>query len=68
MSAAPFAAARLVIDISGDGTNNVYPAPHMARDEAILAGMTINGLAILSKAGGLDDYFRANVIGVRGRS
>ena len=61
--AAPFWAARLVVDVSGDGTNNVNPPPQFARDEAIAAGMTINGLAILNKASSLDVYYRNNVIG-----
>ena len=37
-----------MIDVSGDGANNRgRPAP-MARDEAVHAGVTINGLPILA--------------------
>ena len=39
---------RRVIDISGDGPNNIgLPAP-IARDRALLTGVTINGLPILN--------------------
>lgn len=60
---APFTAGRMVIDVSGDGSNNVHPPPQALRDAAVRAGMTVNGLAIVNEAVGLDDYFRKNVIG-----
>jgi len=63
---APFAAPRMVIDISGDGMDNVQYAPHRARDRAVLAGITVNGLAILNDAPWLDRYYRQNVIGGHG--
>jgi hypothetical protein len=59
-------AARHVIDISGDGSNNSGRAPAAARDEAVAKGVTINGLPILSVEYGLDDYYRDNVIGGEG--
>ena len=41
-----FEASRHVIDVSGDGENNVGRAVTLARDEAVNAGITINGLPI----------------------
>jgi hypothetical protein len=61
--------------VSGDGTNNSGRDVGAARDEAVAQGITINGLAILSAKplswnaehtnppGGLETYFRNNVIG-----
>jgi hypothetical protein len=74
-SHAPFKASRCVIDVSGDGTNNAGRDVTSARDEAVAKGVTINGLVILSEnpmswnpdhtnpPGGLDNYYRNNVIG-----
>ena len=71
----PFQAPRRVIDVSGDGTNNSGRPVTQARDEAIAAGVTINGLVILSEVplptnpqhthppGGLTAYYENNVIG-----
>lgn len=71
----PFASARRVIDVSGDGTNNIGRDVTLARDTAVAEGITINGLAILSDTplpynpqhthppGGLLNYYRDNVIG-----
>lgn len=61
--AAPYAADRRVVDISGDGKSNVLEPPETARDEAIRAGMTVNGLAILNETPDLTDYYRNHVIG-----
>ncbi len=61
-----YAAERRIIDISGDGSNNSGKLPIYARDEAVSAGMTINGLAILKNEPFLDDYYQANVVGGRG--
>lgn len=72
---APFPARRKTIDVSGDGTNNSGRDVTAARDEAVAKGIQINGLVILTEqplswnaehtnpAGGLDAYFRNNVIG-----
>ena len=60
---APFATARRVIDVSGDGIDNVQYSPHRARDAAVAAGITINGLTILNETPDLDDYYRLTVIG-----
>ncbi len=42
----PHPAARRIIDISGDGPNNHGPLVTIARDRAVAAGITINGLPI----------------------
>jgi hypothetical protein len=72
---APFKSNRRTIDISGDGTNNSGRDVTDARDAALARGVTINGLVILSERpmswnadhtnppGGLDNYYRNNVIG-----
>jgi hypothetical protein len=74
-SDAPFESSRRTIDISGDGTNNSGRDVRTARDEAVAKDVTINGLVILSEKplpwnpdhthppGGLDAYYRENVIG-----
>ncbi|MFM9941541.1 MAG: DUF1194 domain-containing protein [Hyphomicrobiaceae bacterium] len=71
----PIKAPRHVIDVSGDGTNNIGRDVVQARDEALAKGITINGLAILSDVplpsnpahthppGGLLKYYQDNVIG-----
>jgi hypothetical protein len=68
-------ADRRVIDVSGDGTNVSGPSVAAARDAAVEAGITVNGLAILSPVpnpfnphhthppGGLEEYYRREVTG-----
>jgi hypothetical protein len=69
-------ATRRVIDVSGDGTNNSGVPPTVARDAAVAAGVTVNGLAIINERPegvyaqyhvrppeGLPEYYRQNVIG-----
>jgi hypothetical protein len=63
LAASPFPAARRVIDVSGDGSNNIGRLPTVARDEAVKAGVVINGLPITWIEPGLDLYYRQNVIG-----
>ena len=74
---APFHANRHTIDVSGDGTQNSGRDITDARDEALARGVTINGLVILTEQrpwytphtnppGGLDAYYRNNVIGGSG--
>jgi hypothetical protein len=75
LAVAPDKADKRVIDVSGDGTNNAGRSITEARDEAIAAGVTINGLAIVNTRstpgyafhtqppGGLPKYFEENVIG-----
>jgi hypothetical protein len=71
----PLKAPRHIIDVSGDGTNNAGRDVGGARDEAAAKGIIINGLVILSDSqllfnaehtnppGGLEKYYRDNVIG-----
>jgi hypothetical protein len=68
-------ATRRVIDVCGDGTNNAGREAADARDDAVKAGITINGLAIINEhpvswtfahvqpPGGLANYYRENVAG-----
>ncbi len=70
-----FEAQRRVIDVAGDGTNNAGREVTAARDDAITAGVTVNGLAIINEhpvsytyahvqpPGGLTEWYRQNVIG-----
>jgi uncharacterized protein DUF1194 len=63
IAASPYQGQRLVIDVSGDGANNRGRAAEDARDEAVQAGMVINGLPILTLEPELDAYYRQSVIG-----
>jgi hypothetical protein len=63
---------RRVIDISGDGHNNRGRPVEWARDDAVAAGITINGLPIVNDRpnpwggrppAGLDVYYEEQVIG-----
>lgn len=56
-------ARRRIIDVSGDGINNNGRAITEARDAAMAAGITVNGLPILTEYPSLDTYYRDNVIG-----
>ena len=70
-----FETQRRVIDVCGDGTNNAGRDVTEAREDALKAGITINGLAIINDhpvswtyahvqpPGGLQTYYRENVIG-----
>ncbi len=62
----PDAAARRVIDVSGDGMANIGPPPQQVRDRLVAEGVTINGLAILKHEPWLDGYYDQNVVGGRG--
>jgi Protein of unknown function (DUF1194) len=59
----PFRGARRVIDISGDGSNNRGRPVTFARDEAVAAGIGINGLPIVALEPDLDRYYYDSVIG-----
>lgn len=63
LSSAPYAATRSVVDISGDGANNRGRPAASARDDAIAAGVVINGLPILEREPDLDQHYLHNVIG-----
>ncbi len=58
-----FVPSRRVIDVCGNGVNNDGRSPALARDEAVAAGITINGLPILDEDRGLDAYYMRDVIG-----
>jgi hypothetical protein len=64
-----FAGDRRVIDLSGDGPNNIWGNVTLARDAAVAAGITVNGLPILVERPDqlglrdLDVYYRECVIG-----
>jgi hypothetical protein len=72
---APFTSERRVIDISSDGNNNSGRSVNDARDEAVVKGVVINALVILTPPdesfrpehtnppGGLEKYFQDNVVG-----
>ena len=49
--------------MSGDGSNNSGRPVTLARDEAVGAGVGINGLPILTVEPDLDRYYRDFVIG-----
>ena len=59
-----------MIDVSGDGVNNMGPPVTLMRDEVLDAGITINGLPIMMKRpygytsdANLDVYYEDCVIG-----
>jgi hypothetical protein len=69
--ASGFNGTRRIIDVSGDGTNNIGPPVTLARDEVVAAGITVNGLPIMLKrpwgtgtdVANLDVYYEDCVIG-----
>ena len=63
MPSSPRRGIKRIIDISGDGSNNRGRPVTQARDDAVRAGITINGLPILSLERDLDRYYFDNVIG-----
>lgn len=63
MPTSPFQGMKRVIDVSGDGSNNRGRPVTAARDEAVKAGVVINGLPILSLEPYLDRYYFEQVIG-----
>ena len=65
---APYSAMRRVIDIAGDGTNNVNYSPQFERDRAVKAGTTINALAIAAASSALASVINASRSGSRGSS
>jgi hypothetical protein len=66
-----FSSPRHVIDVSGDGPNNIGPPILPAREEVLKKGITINGLPIMLERSGvdpfsvpnLDAYYRDCVVG-----
>jgi hypothetical protein len=62
---------RRVLDISGDGVNNSGRPAAQARDDAVAAGIVVNGLPVINdrpdpfpmRQPPLDEYYREQVIG-----
>lgn len=52
-----FAGPRRVIDVSGDGPNNLGRGVEAARDLVTAQGVTVNGLPILMRTGSLASFF-----------
>jgi hypothetical protein len=63
LAACPAQAARLVLDVSGDGRHNQGRPPAPVRDIGVAAGVTINALAVLNEEPDLLDHYRGEVIG-----
>ena len=75
IQAGDFGDAHKVIDVAGDGTNNAGRSITDARDAALAADITINGLTIINDhpasytyahvapPGGLPNWYRENVTG-----
>jgi hypothetical protein len=70
--ASPFASERNLLDLSANGPNNTGAPVAAARDQAVAAGITINGLPVMTRIywdgglyslEGLDAYFEDCVIG-----
>lgn len=61
-AAAPVAPDRMVLNVLADGVDNVAGGPTAARDDALAAGIVINGVAV-GAAPALEAYFRDHVIG-----
>jgi hypothetical protein len=59
----PYTGLRRVIDVSGDGANNRGRPAFMARDDAVAAGVVINGLPILALEPDLDRHYANQVVG-----
>lgn len=59
-----YTSGNVVLDISGDGTDNVTSdvAVRNARDLAVANGIKVNGLPILGSESNLDTYYLANVV------
>jgi len=63
LSESPYASRRRTIDVSGDGRSTSGRSITSARDDAVAAGVTINGLPILALDFMLDRYYYTYVIG-----
>jgi hypothetical protein len=62
--AAPFATNHRVLNIVGNGVDNVGEGPQRARDQLLAMGVTINGVA-LGHDRAIYEYFQQQVIGGR---
>lgn len=66
----PEKALKVVVDVSGDGSDNCNPEEpaRAVRDEMVARAVTINGLPILEgrEADTLEEWYRGNVVGGAG--
>lgn len=60
---APGGPARMVVDVSGDGSSNRGLPVSVARAELLARGIVINGLAVTNQEAGLEAYYAREVIG-----
>lgn len=63
LAACPAEAARMAMDVSGDGRHNQGRPPGPVRDIGVAAGVTINALAVLNEEPDLLEHYQAEVIG-----
>jgi Protein of unknown function (DUF1194) len=62
LASVPYATSRSVMNICGNGTDNVDDGTVLARHRALARGFTINGL-VLGRKPEVTQYFRSSVIG-----
>jgi hypothetical protein len=62
---APFLATRSVLNILGDGVDNLNEEPDVARDRAVASGITVNGV-VINGSPEVVGYYRNHVIGGHG--
>lgn len=58
----PYVCQRLVIDMSGDGAQNIGRHTGRATELAVNFGITVNGLAIKGSDRGLEAFFLRNIV------
>ena len=62
---APFHADRSVLNILSDGVDTLGEEPDAARDRAVAAGMTVNGV-VINGSPEVISYYRNHVVGGHG--
>jgi len=62
----PYTSERRIIDISGDGSNNRGRPVTEAREQAVAAGLRINGWSLLSREPNLRSSYKTSAIGGAG--
>lgn len=62
LEAAPFATDRAILNIMGNGIDNVGASPKWSRDRVVAQGATINAV-VIGNDRGVFSYFRSEVIG-----
>lgn len=58
----PWSCVRMVIDLSGDGSQNSGRDTGLASRSAVNFGITVNGLAILGSDRRVEQFFRRNIV------